>query len=39
MNFDNMPELHTRYGYVITWVVMLGFGVGLALYFKWKRWF
>ncbi|MDD2245849.1 MAG: magnesium/cobalt transporter CorA [Proteiniphilum sp.] len=39
MNFDNMPELHTRYGYIIVWVVMLLIVIGMLWYFKKKKWF
>jgi magnesium transporter len=38
MNFDNMPELHTRNGYFITWGVMLTIIIGLVIYFKRKKW-
>ncbi|MCE3227053.1 MAG: magnesium and cobalt transport protein CorA [Bacteroidetes bacterium] len=38
MNFDNMPELKTPYGYYITWGVMLSVIIGLILYFKRKKW-
>ncbi|MCD6018714.1 MAG: magnesium transport protein CorA [Bacteroidetes bacterium] len=38
MNFDNMPELHTRNGYFITWGVMLTIIFGLMIYFKRKKW-
>jgi magnesium transporter len=38
MNFDNMPELRTQYGYYITWGVMLAIILGLIIYFKRKRW-
>jgi magnesium transporter len=38
MNFDNMPELHTRNGYFITWGVMLAVIIGLVVYFKRKKW-
>jgi magnesium transporter len=38
MNFDNMPELHSRSGYFITWGVMLSLIVGLLIYFKRKKW-
>ncbi len=36
MNFDNMPELHSRYGYYATWIIMLTVAVGMLLFF-WKR--
>ncbi|MGZ8535272.1 MAG: magnesium/cobalt transporter CorA [Flavitalea sp.] len=38
MNFDNMPELHTRNGYFITWGIMLSVIIGLMIYFKRKKW-
>ena len=36
MNFDNMPELHSPYGYYLTLALMLVVGVGLFIYF-WRR--
>jgi magnesium transporter len=36
MNFDNIPELHTRYGYYGVWVVMIAITTGMLLMF-WKR--
>lgn len=36
MNFDNMPELHTRNGYFVTWMVMIVVAVGMLLIF-WRR--
>lgn len=38
MNFDNMPELHTRNGYFITMAVMAGIVVLLLFYFWRKGW-
>jgi magnesium transporter len=38
MNFHNMPELDWQWGYFATLLVMAGIGVGLLLYFKWRRW-
>lgn len=38
MNFDNMPELRSPYGYYITWAVMLVVIGGLVLYFRRKKW-
>ncbi len=38
MNFDYMPELHSPYGYAITWGVMLSIMIGLVIYFKKKKW-
>lgn len=39
MNFDNMPELHTRYGYFITLAAMLLIFLGMLLFFKKRKWF
>lgn len=36
MNFDNMPELHWRYGYHLTWLVILVVAAGLVMSF-WRR--
>jgi magnesium transporter len=38
MNFDYMPELHSKYGYIATWAVMLSMMGGLLIYFKRKKW-
>ena len=38
MNFDFMPELHWRYGYLTAWVIMLAIVVGFVAYFKRRRW-
>ncbi len=38
MNFDNIPELHFKYGYHILWGVMLFIFFGLLYYFKRKKW-
>src|SRR5205085_3735934 len=36
MNFDNMPELHSRYGYYGAWVLMIIVAVGMLGFF-WRR--
>jgi magnesium transporter len=36
MNFDNMPELHSRYGYLGTLLVMGVVAVGMLIFF-WRR--
>jgi magnesium transporter len=36
MNFDNMPELHSRYGYYSIWLVMIVVAAAMLLLF-WKR--
>lgn len=38
MNFDNMPELHTRNGYFWTLGVMFTIGVGMVVYFRRRGW-
>jgi magnesium transporter len=39
MNFDNMPELHTRNGYFVTMGFMFLLLIGMVLFFRKKRWF
>jgi magnesium transporter len=38
MNFDNMPELHARFGYVACLLVMLITGVAMFFYMKRRKW-
>ncbi|ALP35451.1 magnesium/cobalt transporter CorA [Paenibacillus sp. 28ISP30-2] len=38
MNFDNMPELHTRYGYFIVIGIMVALGVSMFCIFRKKDW-
>lgn len=38
MNFDNMPELHWKYGYFGIWGFMIIIGAIMVIYFKRKRW-
>lgn len=38
MNFDNMPELHWKYGYFFILIMMLIVFVIMLLYFKRKKW-
>jgi magnesium transporter len=38
MNFDNMPELHSQWGYMITWLIMIAIIVSLIVYFRRKKW-
>ena len=38
MNFENMPELHTRNGYYVALAMMFIVGVGLIIYFWRKGW-
>lgn len=36
MNFENMPELHSKYGYYTVWIIMIVVAAAM-LYFFWKR--
>jgi magnesium transporter len=38
MNFDNMPELHWKYGYHMALGVMALLFIGMMFYFKRKKW-
>lgn len=38
MNFDFMPELHSKWGYPLTWLVMLTVMISLMVYFRRKKW-
>lgn len=38
MNFDFMPELHSTWGYPITWLVILITIGSLLIYFRRKKW-
>ncbi|HSP47971.1 MAG TPA: CorA family divalent cation transporter, partial [Clostridiaceae bacterium] len=39
MNFVYMPELRSRWGYPLTWLVMVVIAAGMIRYFKKKEWF
>ncbi len=39
MNFENMPELKTQYGYFVLLGVMFSISVIIIIYFKRKKWF
>ncbi|MDR2429699.1 MAG: magnesium and cobalt transport protein CorA [Puniceicoccales bacterium] len=38
MNFENMPEIKTQYGYFVCIAVMLAFAIGMLVYFRRKKW-
>ncbi len=38
MNFENMPELHYKYGYFVIWGIMLFLTLLMIIYFKRKKW-
>jgi len=39
MNFEFMPELHSKWGYPAVLMFMAVIGVGMIIYFKRKKWF
>ena len=39
MNFDNMPELHSKFGYPLIWGVMISIGIAMGYFFKKQGWF
>ena len=39
MNFDNMPELHLKYGYCMVLGLMFLLLLGMIYYFKKKKWY
>ena len=38
MNFEHMPELHTRWGYFVLWGVMAVIAIGQFIFFRRKNW-
>jgi len=38
-NFDNLPEIHLKYGYLYFWLLMIAITIGLVVYFKRRKWF
>lgn len=38
MNFDFMPELHWRWGYLFTWIVFIAVAAGMLAFFRSRRW-
>ncbi len=38
MNFKYMPELEWKWGYPLIWLIMVGIGVSMLVYFRKKRW-
>jgi magnesium transporter len=39
MNFQFMPELGWKYGYLFIWILFLGSTLAMVYYFKRKKWF
>ncbi|MDO4640184.1 MAG: magnesium/cobalt transporter CorA [Neisseria sp.] len=38
MNFDNMPELHWRYGYFMVWGLIILITISLLIFFRRRKW-
>ncbi|HTO08460.1 MAG TPA: magnesium/cobalt transporter CorA [Myxococcota bacterium] len=38
MNFEYMPELHWKYGYLLAWGIMAAVAIGLLAYFRSAGW-
>lgn len=38
MNFDAMPELHSKWGYIGVWIVMITIMLSLVYYFRKRKW-
>lgn len=38
-NFDNLPEIHLRFGYLYFWILLVVITIGMFIYFKWRKWF
>jgi magnesium transporter len=38
MNFENMPELQSRWGYYVVWGVAVALMISMLTYFRKKRW-
>jgi len=39
MNFESIPELKWRYGYLFFWGIIVAVGAGMLTYFRRKKWF
>ena len=38
MNFDYMPELHWKYGYLGVWILNISLAIGIFIWLKKKKW-
>jgi magnesium transporter len=38
MNFEFMPELHQKHGYLWTWIIMIAIAVAQLVFFRRKKW-
>jgi magnesium transporter len=39
MNFEHMPELEWKFGYLEVWILMIAIAGAMVLFFKHKKWF
>ena len=39
MNFDYLPEMHLKFGYLYFWILMIFIVIGLLVYFRKRKWF
>jgi len=39
MNFEVIPELKWKYGYIFFWLLVVFVGGGLFIYFRKRKWF
>ena len=38
MNFEHMPELSWKYGYLLIWIIMIALGISMLYFFRRKKW-
>jgi magnesium Mg(2+) and cobalt Co(2+) transport protein (corA) len=38
-NFENLPEVHWRHGYLFMWMIMIFTTLSMVLFFRRKKWF
>ena len=39
MNFEYMPEIHWRYGYIFVWIIFIIIAIGMLAWFRYRKWF
>lgn len=39
MNFQAMPEIYWKYGYLMAWGIFSLIFIGMLAFFKWRKWF
>jgi magnesium transporter len=38
MNFEHMPELHSRWGYPLIWLIMIVVAIAMLVFFRRRGW-